>query len=64
VISLQKEDSLLVIFIVWIAKKFSVILEPLANLVLLSKTENAYLAERDQLSKHQQRDIRYRQQKA
>jgi hypothetical protein len=28
-------------------------------LVLLSKTEKAYLAEREQLSKHQQRDIPY-----
>lgn len=29
-------------------------------MVLLSKTEKAYPAEREQLSKHQQRDIRYR----
>jgi len=37
-----------------------VLLEPLANLVLLPKTEKAYLAEIEELSKHQQRDIRYR----
>ena len=47
VISLQKEDSLLVILIEWISKKVSVILEPLANLVLLSKTEKKPILQKE-----------------